>query len=97
MSKRNSRDLLNPFKKDDVVVIPEGTKFYTTNPDVESPQKTTREQKVEVDSVFGTATDKFVHEPDITHRTVSGYTKTFVLSRAMLRANNKPIEYRDKE
>lgn len=97
MSSRNSRDLLNPFKKGETIIIPAGTKFYTDNPDVESPQKTTRSQMVEVDDVFGTATDKFVHEPDITHLAISGYTKRFVLSRAILRENNQSIAYRTKE
>lgn len=95
MSSRNSRDLVNPFKKGDTIIVPEGTKFYTNNPDAESPSKTTREQRVEVDAVDGVLGDKMIYEPEITHRTASGYTKRFVLSRAILRANNQPIAYRD--
>lgn len=93
MSKRNSRDLINPFVEGETIIIPEGTKFYTNFPGQESPQRTTRQQIIEADAVFGAANDKFVHEPDITYRTPSGFRKEFVISRAMLLANNKPVEY----
>jgi hypothetical protein len=96
MSSRNIRDLINPFKPGDTVIVPEGSKFYTTNPDAESPSRTTRRQFIEVDYASGGANDHLVHEPDFEHRTVSGYVKRFILSRAILRENNKPIEYRDR-
>lgn len=96
MSSRNSRDLLNPFKKGDTVVIPEGTKFYTNNPDQKSSQTTTRRHTVEVDHADGVAGDTCIYEPEIVHHSISGYTKRFVLSRAILNENNQPVSYRDK-
>ena len=95
MSSRNSRDLLNPFKVGDEVLIPAGSKFTSTDPRFPGKQRTAYDRTLEVDGVDGVKGDTMIYEPEITHRTISGYYKRVVLSRAILRANNKPIEYRD--